>query len=322
MTLFFVVNRTTNYPISEIDKNITARIVQYILIFYVFLYTLHFNTRIIYVILKNTKLRIPGNVILCFILITDIAIVTNFGITTVCFTLYENVQLSKLSAGTILLLELFLTGTQRWYLALASLEKMFYFIKVYQHTKVFGHRKTLVYLLLITVVSFIFSFITVISNNVVYRPDRLMCNVYYSFKNAAITEKITMIIRLTVEISVFIISSLFLLITFVFSFIIAKLDPTLGRKRLVWIRMMRNFLSLFSVSFVIFIGAIVTKFSADFDYPLLTRLGTLLYMLGSPALNPLIILYGNVPVRKAFFEKKDFITNYAQNVIGNSVSDC
>lgn len=305
------VNRTGYFPVVEMDKHPTVRMAQYFLFLFVLLYTVFFNTRIIYVIMKNEKLRIPANWIICCILICDIIIVFNFEITGTSISFFEEVWLSELTAGVVVFSNLFYSGTQRWYLALASLEKCFYILLVYKHHRVFDERKTFCYIAVLTVLSFIVSCMTASTNGAGYKPETMTCFVAYeSYTKTYISGKFTMVVRLVVEVFVFVFAFLLQVITFIFSYNVAKSDVTLNRHGIVWKRMIGNFISLFSVTFVIGLGAAVMKISSELDYPIFVRTSTLIYIFGPPVLNPLIVLFGNPPVRDSFLKKKKvFLTN-------------
>lgn len=188
---------------------------------------------------------------------------------------------------------------------------MCYFIFVFKHHNVFNNERTMNYILAAVLFSFVSSFIGSLGT-VVYNSDFLICSMYpANFWTATIEIKLTIIFRFSSEVLIFVLTFLLQSFTFIWCWKVAKTDKTLNKDGQVWKRMIRNFISLFSVTLVIASGAFFMRLSHSLGFALLKRISALLYIFGSPFLNPLIILTGNPPLRNAFIKrKKGVITNY------------
>lgn len=314
MLFMTVVNSTDYYTISPLDKNQLLRLTQYFLFVFAALYTGIFNIRIAFLLRKYHKLQNSSNLIIYVILFFDLFIVIQYSVTAVWVTATEELFLTESLARFIVFLNLFTAGTQRYLLALASVERLFYFIYVYKHYHAFNNRRTCQYMVIIIIFSFISSLWSTLTNAVVFLPDMMTCHVFYgSFKEADVLSKISVVFRLTTEIGIFLFMFGLQFTTFIFSYSTARADKTLCKNGHVWKRMIRNFISLFSVSVLICLGAVFLKLSYDlYAYPIFVRISVILYIFGSPILDPLIILLGNPPLKRAFLQKKkQFVTNFS-----------
>lgn len=307
----YIINKTDMYPISELDHRIGHTIGQIVFFILVVLYTGLLNIRMIHIVIKNEYLHISSNWIMCFILLCDIFIVLQYSICAILLT-SRSLWLSEAGARFISSLSMVSTGIQRFLLALASVEKLFYFKFVYKHVDLFTQRKTFRYIIIISIFCVISGILSCLPTKVQFIPDLMMCVLCYgSFKEATILSKISIVFRLATECVVIIFSLLLQVDIFIFSWNVAKTDLVFQRKNRIWKRMILNFISLFFVTLLILFGAIFLKLSFRLTFPVFRRLCVFVYIFGAPLVNPLIALFGNPPLRRAFMKKKKkFVTDF------------
>lgn len=312
----FLNNETEYYSVSIVDKNLGYFCFQYILFLYSILYVCAFNVRIVYLIRRHKQLTTSANIIIGGVLICDITCVVLYSVTGIFLSFGDKVWLPNRLCKLLTFLVTFPTGLQRCFLAIGSLEKLYYFILVYKHPVTFSVERTLKYIATAVTFSFFSSLIGSIGT-VFYDADFLLCSITLGNLSAAKFVVKLLAFSRVLFLIVIVVATFFLqMVIFIWCWKASKTDITLRKGGQMWKRMIRNFISLFSVTFVIVASALGMHLAFNLDSPLLKRMTVFSYVYGTSFLNPLIVLTGNQPLWKSFIkQKKTIITNYTVNTI-------
>ena len=287
------------YSLEDFDNIFTVKLLQvFLLLFAVsIIYTMDFQ--ILRTVFQNKQLQVPGNLILCCILVIDIVNIFQFTLSSTIRLIMGKVWLNKPVSMTLAIIVQVIRNIQSYSFAIGSIEKFVYCVYPFQHTRYFTIRGTLLYMVLLYVIIGGLTIAETMYREVVCRSSLLTCFGKINDRKIAIV-----ILRYFYTILPCECSFIFLVLTFVSS--LKSADRFQSRQKFIWRRMFRNSLSLLTLFLIDVIGRLWRLVIVILDSipSIIGRMGIYYYIYASPIANPLIIILGNQPLRDAVLGKK------------------
>lgn len=302
------------YPLEEMDTYIAVKCVQIMFFIFICGIVVTIDVHIFRVVYKHENLQIPANGILCVIFVLDICQILFYSVvSTALIAFHQKVWLTKMLGKTISFFLFFIINLRHLVLMLASIEKFAYCKFPFKHSFLFTNRKTLFYLFTLLLLSVIVNIVMQAVRVTIFIPSLFLFWIDFNDTETQ-NGRFVMLLRGVVEHGSLIVAVLFQMGILLFSLKKSKQIhfSSIRNDKNILKRMFKNAMCLFGVIIADIGGLVVTVLIMNNDgfpkHPLAQRFCVIYFIFSSCMMNPLLVIIGNVPLRRAVMKIKSVPT--------------
>lgn len=286
----------TPYEIASLDRELWFTVPQILFLIYCFAFIVSIDFKLISTIWRKPELQIQGNILICCILVIDFidsaSLALHLGITITLQTFL----LSQDGCRSLYFYYLALTWLKDLLFTIAAIEKFCYMVYPLHHNTLFAKKKLFSYIAISIFIAFCFH---VVYYSFVDLPADFSTFIYGCYVH---DDAVTLTIYIVFA-SSFGLEGIFQAAIFIFSmwkYFQMRHQHVQPADKSIFYRMCRNALGLFVITLLrcenLLIYCMATITSMHF---IIGRLLVLYYITALPVCQPLIVILGNVQIRKA-----------------------